>query len=486
MRLDSKRMLMRLVVLAACSMNLLSARVLGQRVSPPVSNSPGQYIVEFKGNKLPDDLSNRIASLGGTIIDRMPEIGVVIIGNLTHTASATLRVQADVLDVTTDELVSPVLESGRRAMSAGPFTLHPMSVTHPEAAMAFPYEWHMRAIGADRAWQAGYLGSPDVRIAIIDTGIDPTFSDLAGLIDYGGSTSFCPGEDPIVTQQFPGYPLWTDLEDHGTHVASIAASEGNLVAGVTSRSSIMAIKALGIVPCPGSSITRSVYFAANHGADVINLSLGSAPFPRAGEKGNLHYLHLAIQYALVKGVSAVVVAAGNDALDFDHSGNFTELWCDVPGVICVSATGPTDSGPDLLGPFNNPDASAFYTNFGASAIDVSAPGGNLSFDSSGNVAGLSVVWGACASTDRQFDAGGNLVPGQCSGTGFNFAIGIGTSYSAPHVSGLAALLVSQLGHGHSAQVKAAIENSADDLGKPGTDPFYGKGRINVARALGLE
>ena len=84
--------------------------------------------------------------------------------------------------------------------------------------MAFPYEWHMRAIGADRAWQAGYLGSPDVRIAIIDTGIDPTFSDLAGLIDYGGSTSFCPGEDPIVTQQFPGYPLWTDLEDHGTHV----------------------------------------------------------------------------------------------------------------------------------------------------------------------------------------------------------------------------------------------------------------------------
>ena len=56
MRLDSKRMLMRLVVLAACSMNLLSARVLGQRVSPPVSNSPGQYIVEFKGNKLPDDL----------------------------------------------------------------------------------------------------------------------------------------------------------------------------------------------------------------------------------------------------------------------------------------------------------------------------------------------------------------------------------------------------------------------------------------------
>ena len=487
MRLDSKRMLMTLVVLVACVMNVLSARVFAQRVSQPFSNSAGQYIVEFKGNKLPDDLLDRVASLGGTIIDRMPEIGVAVIANITDAKATILRAQTDVSDVTTDESVSPVKESNRRTMSVGPATINPMSAMHPEAAMAFPYEWHMRAVSADRAWQAGYLGSPDVRIAIIDTGIDPTFPDLTGLIDHAGSTSFCPSEDPIVAQQFPGYPLWTDLEDHGTHVASIAASEGNLVAGVTSRSSIMAIKALGIVPCPGSSVTRSVYFAANHGADVINLSLGSsAPFPRAGQKGNLHYLHLAVQYALVKGVSAVVVSAGNDAFDFDQSGNFTENLCDVPGVICVSATGPTNSGPDLLGPFNNPDASAFYTNFGASAIDVAGPGGNLSFDSSGNVAGLSVVWGACASTDRQFDAGGNIVPGQCSGTGFNFAIGIGTSYSAPHVSGLAALLVSQLGHGHSAQVKAAIENSADDLGKPGTDPFYGKGRINVARALGLE
>lgn len=290
-----------------------------------------------------------------------------------------------------------------------------------------------------------------------------------------------------MAQQFPGYPLWTDLEDHGTHVASIAASEENLVAGVTSRSSIMAIKVNGIVPCRSSNLTRAVYFAANHGADVINLSLGSpAPFRKAGQEGSLHYLHLAAQYALVKGVSAVVVAAGNDSFDFDHSGNFTEILCDVPGVICVSATGPTDSGPGLLGPFLNIDASAFYTNFGTSAISVAAPGGNLSFDSSGNIAGLSVVWGACAGTDRQFDVSGNIVPGQCSSTGFNFAIGIGTSFAAPHVSGLAALLVSQLGHGHSAQVKAAIENSGDDFGKPGTEPFFGKGRINVPRALGLE
>jgi len=58
--------------------------------------------------------------------------------------------------------------------------------------------------------------------------------------------------------------------------------------------------------------------------------------------------------------------------------------------------------------------------------------------------------------------------------------------AAPHVSGLAALLVESIGKDKPSQVKAAIEQSADDLGQPGTDPFYGKGFINVPRALGLQ
>ncbi len=474
------------VILGVCLLAVViqGAHVLG--AAPPAVKLEGQYLVEFKGAALPTDLSRRVAALGGTIVDRLPEIGVVVLANLTDAAVSILRGQSDVADVTTDGLMSPIEERGHAVVNILPNAPTPLSATHPEAAMAFPYQWHMRAIGADQAWRAGHVGSSDVRIAVIDTGIDPTYPDLAALIDRADSTSYCAGEDALVAREFPGNPLWTDLEDHGTHVASIAASEGSLVAGVTSRSSLMAIKVLGIVPCAASNLTRAVYFAANHGADVINLSLGSAaPFSRSGERGNLHYLHRAIQYALVKGVSAVVVAAGNDGFDFDHSGNSTEYFCDVPGVICVSATGPTDSGPELLGPFLNFDAPAFYTNFGASAIDVAAPGGNVSFDASGNVAGISWVWGACASTDRQFDAAGTLVPGQCSAGGFKFSIGIGTSYAAPHVSGLAALLVSQLGHRQAAQVRSAIENAANDLGKPGADPLYGKGRINVARSLGV-
>jgi len=68
----------------------------------------------------------------------------------------------------------------------------------------------------------------------------------------------------------------------------------------------------------------------------------------------------------------------------------------------------------------------------------------------------------------------------------NFTVGLsGTSMASPHVSGLAALIVAQIGHDRPSQVKARLLQTADDLGENGTDPFYGKGRINVARALGL-
>jgi subtilisin family serine protease len=181
----------------------------------------------------------------------------------------------------------------------------------------------------------------------------------------------------------------------------------------------------------------------------------------------------------------VVVAAGNDAVDLDHDVNSFQLLCDIPGVMCVSATGPTDFGPEAQGPFINVDASAFYTNFGASAIHVAAPGGNLSFGPNGNLVGIGTLFGACATTMRTLDAQGNLVPGICPQNEFLFADNFGTSGSAGHVSGLAALLVGRYGHDSAAQVRDAIAKSADDRGKPGADPLYGRGRINVARALGI-
>jgi subtilisin family serine protease len=128
--------------------------------------------------------------------------------------------------------------------------------------------------------------------------------------------------------------------------------------------------------------------------------------------------------------------------------------------------------------FENLDSFAGYSNYGSSAINVAAPGGTGS-SVAANQRQRGFVTAACS---RSAVSAGLAV---CQ-TG-TFVVGSnGTSMAAPHVSGLAALIVEQIGKDKPSQVKAIIQQSADDIWKPGTDPYYGKGRINVPRALGLQ
>src|SRR5438132_210123 len=194
-------------------------------------------------------------------------------------------------------------------------------------------------------------------------------------------------------------------------------------------------------------------------------------------------LNKVFNYARSKGVT-VVVSAGNSAADLDHDGNTYWTFCNTPSVICVAATGPTSDAnatspnPNLVrnGPWTNIDAPAYYTNFGRSAINVAAPGGNSSFGPPlAAPAGRDVfVWAACSQT--------SLIVG-CFSSPFFILGAQGTSMAAPHVTGTAALLVSILGRNPS-QIKARIQQSADNVAGNGTTPFYGKGRLNVARAVG--
>src|SRR5437867_9761073 len=172
--------------------------------SPPKGN---QYLVEFKSAHLPTDLQNRIAALGGRIIDTFPELKVALVANLTDASAAALRAQSDVSDVTEDELSPmPQMQALRRVESL--VKPVPETIAHPENAKFYALQWDKRVIQADRTWAAGYLGDPNVRIAIIDSGIDPTHRDLVGLIDWTRSTSYCPFDTALVGQLFPGYPAW--------------------------------------------------------------------------------------------------------------------------------------------------------------------------------------------------------------------------------------------------------------------------------------
>src|SRR5258708_7785684 len=119
-----------------------------------VAGSPikgNQYLVEFKSARLPSDLQNRIAALGGRIIDTFPEMNVALVADLTDEAAAALESQADVADVTLDEFVTALPLAPRNRTSQLLPNPIPTSASQPELALFYPYQWDKRVIAADRA-----------------------------------------------------------------------------------------------------------------------------------------------------------------------------------------------------------------------------------------------------------------------------------------------------------------------------------------------
>jgi subtilisin family serine protease len=330
----------------------------------------------------------------------------------------------------------------------------------------------MRAIGADKAWAAGKLGSPDVVVAILDSGLDYEMSDFAGRVDFATSKSFVPSDDALlpVIGIASKNPIM-DLNAHGTNVAVQAVSNSNIYAGVSTQSRLMIVKVLGWNGSGATSgILQGLLHAADNGADVVNMSIGYRNgISRKGGFGQwLQFVNRAFNYAHREGV-VVVVAAGNDAADMDHDGDTYRALCQAQHVICVSATAPATAGGDV-------DALTSYSNFGRSSVSVAAPGGST----------FGWVYSLCARYSLWPVPGTNQVSLGCYHPAGWYGIGFaGTSQASPHVAGLAALLVADLGKNNPAAIKHAIEKGADDLGQPGVDPAYGRGRINVARALGL-
>jgi len=454
------------VVLTACSEDPVQPTVArAPSVNAAVqAGAASRSIVEFNG-QVRKDFRQTVASLGGSVDFIAEGAGFAGVSGLTPTAAAALQRSNGVAAVYDDIVVQ--LARGEPGGSI-PGDVSAMSPTNPAAAILFnSLQWNMRAVNAPAAWAAGNLGSPNVTAAILDSGIDYDNFDMNGLVDLSRSTSFVPTDDAILAALFPTRNRIDDLGGHGTLTASQVSSNALVFAGVSSRTRLMGIKVLGFNGTGTfGAIFAGLIWAADHGADVANMSLGVV-----GDKiasGQLIGLvNRVFNYAHRAGM-VIVVAAGNDAVDLDGGGPIYNAFCDAPHVICVSATGPT-SGTPFAGPWGNVDAFAPYSEFGH-AITVSAPGGtNFGF-----------VSALCARHFVQVVGGSPTFP--CISGSFILG-GVGTSVSAPHVTGLVAQLIAKYGKGQPSQIKQLLLNGVDDLGAPGKDPFYGAGRINVAKAL---
>jgi serine protease len=317
----------------------------------------------------------------------------------------------------------------------------------------FRFQWNLRMIDAERAW-AIQKGDSGVAVAVLDSGIAfEDFGPYRKAPDFGG-TVFLQGHDFINGDEHAN-----DDNFHGTHVASTVAEATDNGLGVAGLAFNCALVPVKVLDASGSgdafALAEGIDYATGfrqNGANpikVINLSLGG--------EGDDATVRAAIDRAVDAGIT-VVAAAGNDGEpDVGFPASYEK-------VIAVGA-------------IDGRKQRAQYSNFGP-ALDVMAPGGDLGRDDTG------VNGAPDGDPDGILQQTFNPETARRLGRYDDFGLVYvdGTSQATPHVAALACLLYQQ-GIRSPAAIRAAIENTAEDLGGPGRDDTFGFGLIRPAAAL---
>ncbi len=319
-----------------------------------------------------------------------------------------------------------------------------------------PYQWNLEnqvsgSIHAAAAWDKS-TGS-GVVIGVIGTGVayedyiqkvGPRTYNFYKAPDLAG-TQFVAGWDFVNNDAHPN-----DDEGHETHVCGTIAQTTNNgigVAGIAFGSSIMPVKVLDATGNGSySNVANGILWAADHGATIVNMSLGgSSPSTM---------LEDACRYAYEHGVT-LICAAGNDSGAVGYPAAYNNYCIAVGAVRFDEARSP-------------------YSNFG-DGLDVMAPGGDVNVDQNGDGYGDGILQNTFGDPRRSgftyfYDT-------------WNYYFYQGTSMATPHVTGVAALLAAANVATSPDEMREVLQSTAKDLGAAGYDTEYGFGLVDAAAAL---
>ncbi|MEA2067132.1 MAG: S8 family serine peptidase [Thermotogota bacterium] len=297
----------------------------------------------------------------------------------------------------------------------------------------YDYQWHYETINLPAAWSQT-TGSINVVVAVLDTGVRFEHPDLNGVFWATGYDFVDNDTNPTD----PGTTSEPNVLSHGTHVAGTIAALSNNSAGVagvnwggTGSTKILPIRVMG--PDGGSSfnVAQGIIYAIEHGAKVINMSIGSTGPSLAVED--------ACTYGYENDV-VLVVAAGNDNSGLRYPAKYSETYA--------------------VGAVRYDWQRAYYSNYGPE-LDFVAPGGEMEY--AGDPDGvLSTSWSINSDNDYFYM--------------------YGTSMAAPHVSGVVALMISN-GLTGVEDIRSILQDTARDLGDSGFDNYYGYGLIDAYSAV---